>query len=281
MSENNLRRRAEELESMHQGNTLEEKLFEMKNRYENRIKDMQTEQDELTNNIAKEMDTVVVQANDEINRLRSTVAMLENKVLQGRKYSDDADKWIDASTTLATLFTGVLNKWFIMINLKCMLWELLQGICQSSSREQINTYRHKFRRVIIAVLFTVKINRMLDKRKEFIANDNQFESPERGIQLFNRLMTVAAHYNPLSNKLLSELSHSDTTASLQAFLGKRYTDLHASPSFVVDCGRAMVDGRLIEAGRLIEDSAKIIEMKDRQIEFMRSGGFKVCDCQIS
>lgn len=281
MSEANLKRRAEELEALQEGHTLESQLAEMRKRYEERISEMQKEQEELTSSIAKEMDIVVVQANDEINRLRSTVSILENKLAKESSDSDETNRWIDACTNIATLFTGVLNKWFLMINLKCMLWEVLQAINQSSRNNKLNSPMLKFRKVVNALIFTSKLKKLLNNRHAIFdeAQSSDFSiSAKQSIQLFHRLTAVAAHYNPLSNKLLSELSHSEPATALQAFLSLRQTAVYASPQFKLGTPDKEIESRLAEASRLISDSAQIIELKDQEIAFIKSGGFNICNC---
>lgn len=208
MSEANLKRRLEESEAIREGKTLDDMLAEMKERYEQRIAELQDENEKQADELIKEMDAVVVQANHEIKSLRKELAELKNKEDDNAQIQEDSRRWLDATTIFSSLFIGVLNKWLSMISIKCVFWELLHAITIRQASKEV-TPKSRLRAVVYTVVFSIRLARQQGTKQQTVCEAERCESivpTERGKKLYGRLMVAASHHNAVAGRLLRELA---------------------------------------------------------------------------
>lgn len=294
MSEANLTRRIEELEVRFDGETLEHQLAELTSRYESRISAIQKDYDDMTEKVAKEVESVIIQANDEITKLKLKIKNLENIFEKSNaSASEDSSKWLDSMALCSSLYTGSLNNWFKAMNLKSLLSEVIASICRQSN--QINTSRLRtriFKSWINSIRFLVKVKK-IRKEKLFIMTTLHCLQLDHGsfemelTSFYHKFMIVSSHYNEVTSSLLQQISANglgDTEALERAFINHFGVSMHLSlhpckPVKLDLSGRFAREEELREkikeAGDLLEHSMKIIEEKDREILFLREGGFNI------
>lgn len=292
MSEANLKRRVEELEANFDSKSLGIRLSELKTKYESRISCMQKEFDIMTERIAKEIQTVVIQANDEISALRVKVNEQDKIIGKSTMIKIDSLKWMDSMTLCGSLLAGSINKWFACANIKFVFSEILTSICRSqltlSSSLKSKT---KLRSCIYVIIFFVRLSRILGTKQDKLNKDallcrEKHKCNPGAKYFFQKLVVASSHYNSEVSCLINAISHSespDNEEIEEAFINHldsaMQRSLHPTRPFSINFAgpsrEEEMRNRVKEAGDLLEQSMKIIEEKEREILFLREGGFNL------
>ena len=85
------------------------------------------------------------------------------------KPEKDKSKLLDSLVLMSTFFVAILNKWYLMVNLKCTLWETLEAVVTSyrcSNHAKALKYKISFRKVSKTIFFIVRLSKLaLDRNK--------------------------------------------------------------------------------------------------------------------
>lgn len=233
MNENNLKRRVFEsekkLELLEAGNAPENGASKAA------LAEIQKQYEEKLTGLSVELNEVVTNANDQIVLQRKRIQELESllsqkgalkitrtqmieEMLKGDSEkketitqikettrapsNDDKNIWTETVLLSLTLFVGILNKWVLLINLKSLLWELLE---RRTRQCQPHKTSRKVRKVVWALLFVRRIQKMRYLKRENFQITQTSETNNTGARLFERLMNISQRYQKYSNCLMTAL----------------------------------------------------------------------------
>lgn len=295
MSEASLERRVKELEQhLKQENRDQASLAqETRDQYEDIIKVMGRRAEEELGEATEEMRRVLAEAGRELEGQRARIEGLEAELAGCERKVAQGMKWIEGFALLATLFVGLLNKWFVMMNIKCAVWELVEGLAARAMANGRAIARTRLRVVFWGVLAMVRLRKGSGKRRAAMANncDGMESNANGGKMMFERLLFISAHFNPVVKHFIDDfralqVNPSSAAGGVEAvlvdLLSMKQTELYPSLQFVFkeEGGGAeelealqgtlgKYEQKLVSAGELLQTTFKVLQEKDGEIARLR------------
>lgn len=300
MSEANLERRVKEFEQGKKEGMggLDDPTEGVRLRYEGKIKDIESKYEMAVSSLGQEMSDIVKEANNQISSQKEKVKNLEDKIRQFEQGAKTDPKWIEACSFSCAIMVGLLNKWMVLMNMKCVFWELIESIARNTensiedvSDSRPNLLSRKYRKVklvFLSVKFCLRLKFLSKIRAQKSTAFSQIDSTDRttttkGRDMYNRLLFISSNFNQSTSHLMSSLKLADASDEtgiekiFTSFFSFKHTEVYPSLPFnMVESielrSKSVIDEynkKLSQASGLLENIYDNLTLKDDEIRRMK------------
>ena len=300
MSEASLERRLREADKIDQADGRREAHSPTDScclKHESKIRELEKKYEDMVSTLSKDVSQLMREANTQISSQRDKIKSLEQGMKsQAKSESTDCTKWLTTSTLASSLLFGVVQRWLLLVNIKCVFWDMTESLLTAAASRRVHGSRKNRKHLFLTIIFVQRLKALVGRKRDVMKEFAKEEMSESmgGRNMLNRLLAMSRGSESIVMHLFAKLNRrdasdeSDIEKVFASFLSVKVTEVSASVGFNLQSfSQKRVDSlvesynkRLSHASSLLEELYASLQLKDKEIELLKRNNLQPSNIQL-